>query len=180
MSVFTVVTRSGKTKRRDVKMTSVICATATALSHLPWKGHLCKTALSERRNGLWISHFSFTISLHKEHLSFLRWKRALGRGKCAYVYWPRVRLASNQIFLLLLQYIHFSPSFLWAFFLAFKRASDIPSARCTKQHRPSVSAFSQTVKYWIENYYTDYSILHMSILHWHLKTEPNNCKTWLK
>lgn len=175
MSVFTVVTRSGKTKWKDIKMSAM----ATALSHLPWKGHLCKTALSKRRNGLWITHFSFTISLHKEHLSFLRWKRALGRGKRACVYWPLVMLASNQIFLLLLQYINSpSPFSELSFFLAFKRASDISSACCASQ---------QSVRQWNIEYRTTTQTIHNKTqsgkwthVHTALKAEPNNCKTWLK
>lgn len=69
-------------------------------------------------------HIFITGSLQKEHLSFLRWKCALGRGKCACVYWPRVRLASNQIFLFLLQYIHFSPPFFLSF-LSFWHSKEI-------------------------------------------------------
>lgn len=47
--------------------------------------------------------------------------------------------------------------FFFSLFMAFKRASDISSARCFIQHRHTLSAFSQIVMYYIQNYYTDYS-----------------------
>lgn len=109
-------------------------------------------------------HIFFTVSLQKEHLSLsspFEMKVSIRQGVNVLAFiGPSVRLASNQIFLFLIHYIHMLSSFIWAFFFlffSFKRTSDISSACCTKQHGDTVSAFSQRAKYYTQNYNTDYS-----------------------